>query len=53
MLFRSIPFVAGWKYIVKGSRWLWGKITGQKPVPEATGMVADSPTPPPQDPPSA
>lgn len=51
--FLIIPFVAGWKYIVKGSRWLWGKITGQKPAPEATGMVADSPTPPPQDPPGA
>ncbi|MEY4403621.1 MAG: hypothetical protein RIR91_1656, partial [Verrucomicrobiota bacterium] len=53
--FLIIPIIAGWKYIVKGCRWVWGKVTGQKPAPaaETSAQIAETPTAPPQDPPNA
>ena len=61
--FLIIPFIAGWKYIVSGSRWVWGKVTGRTPAPAPIAATptelppaaddAGKTTEPPKDPPSA
>ena len=52
--FLLIPFIAGWKYIAQGGRWVWAKVTGQKPAPvaETSAQAPEPPTAPPQDPPN-
>lgn len=42
--FLIIPFVMGWKYVVSGSRWLWGKVTGRPAA--TTAVAATTPTSP-------
>lgn len=56
--FLLIPVIAGWKYIVQGSRWVWAKITGAKPLPPSAAetKALDAPAaaePPKQDPPAS